>query len=59
MLLRCGLINWCARDLGVAAADILGLPDEVLKQVALVLGEEKKFGLFDDFSEVCYKLLSV
>ena len=37
---------------GVAAADLLRLPDKVLEQVALVFGEEQDFGLLDNAADV-------
>jgi len=38
---------------------LLGLPDEVLEEVALVLGEKQDLGLLNDRLEVAYELLAL
>lgn len=40
------------------AAHLLGLPDEILEKVAIVLGEGEDLGLFDDVTEVSDQLLA-
>lgn len=52
MLLRGVLINGSTWYLSVTAADGLGVPDEVLEQVALVLDEHEILGLSNDFLEI-------
>ena len=52
MLFGSVFVNGGARDLGIAAIKLLGLPDEVLQQVALVLAEKKIFSLSNNFSEI-------
>lgn len=43
---------------GAAAGDLLRLPDEVLQQVAIVLGEEENLGRLNDFLEITNELLA-
>jgi hypothetical protein len=38
---------------------LLGLPDEVLEQVAIILGEKQDLGLLDDNLEVRNELLAL
>lgn len=38
--------------LHMTGADLLSLPDEVLQQLTLVLGEEQQLSLFDDVAQV-------
>lgn len=52
MLSRGFFVNGCLRGLGVAASDLLGLPDEVLEEVTLVLGKQQRLCLFNDVLEV-------
>ena len=52
LLLRGLLLDGQIWLLGVAAANGLRLPDEVLKQVALILGEKQDLRLFDDIAQV-------
>ena len=46
----------CANSLGI---ELCSLPDEVLEQIALVLGQQEVLGLGDDFAEVFYKGLAL
>ncbi len=48
MLLSSVFIGRGAGQLGIASTDMLRLPDEVLEQIAVVLGEKKNLGLVDD-----------
>lgn len=58
-MLLCGvLVYWCVGNGCVATGDLLGLPDEVLEKVALVLGEEEDLGLLDNITEIRDKLLT-
>lgn len=59
MLLCSLLIEWSIWCSGIARADILCLPDEVLKQIAFVLGEEEDLGLLNNVAEILGKYLSV
>lgn len=59
MLLGSVLVDGGARESGASTGDLLRLPDEVLKEVALVLGEEQDLGLLDDGLEVAYQLLAL
>jgi hypothetical protein len=52
MLFSSVLVDRSTREAGIAAIEILGLPDEVLEQIALVFGEEKVFRLSDDLFEI-------
>ena len=59
MLLCSLLVDSRLGERCIAAGDLLGLPDEVLEQVALVLGEDEKLGLLNDILEICNELLAV
>lgn len=52
------LVDRSTRHLGVTRTNLLSLPDEVLDQVALVLGEKQDLGLLDDLLEIVGELLS-
>lgn len=59
MLLSGLLVHWgigCANSLGV---ELCSLPDKVLKQIALVLGQQEVLGLGDNFAEIFYESLSL
>ena len=56
MLLSGVLVHWRVRELCVAAPDVLCLPNEVLQQVSLILGEQKDLGLFDDVTQISDKV---
>lgn len=43
----------------IASAEVLALPDEVLEQVALVLGEQEDFGLLDGIAHVRNEVLAL
>ena len=58
MLLSGSLVYGCARCLYRLGAELLRLPDEVLQEVALVLGEEEVLGEPDNFSGVGNKGLA-
>lgn len=58
VLLGSLLIDGCVGGGGVATRDLLCLPDEVLKKVALVLGKEKDLGLLDNIAEICNEVLT-
>jgi hypothetical protein len=59
VLLGSSLVDWCAWHLSIATTDVLCLPDEILKQVALVLGEKENLGLLDNLTEIGYELLAI
>jgi hypothetical protein len=40
------------RGLHITGVDLLSLPDEVLQQLALVLGEKQQLSLFDDVAQI-------
>jgi hypothetical protein len=47
-------------DVGrVGGADLLCLPDEVLEEITVVLGEKEELGLLNDVLEVSDELLAV
>ena len=52
MLLGRVLIDGRTGQLGVAGSHRLGLPDEVLDDVALILGEDEMLGLDDDVAQI-------
>jgi len=58
VLLRSLLVNRSIRKSGISTINLLWLPDEVLKKITLVLGQEKIFSLFDDVTEICHKVLT-
>lgn len=53
------LVNWHIDSLRVTRADLLRLPDEVLEDVAFVLGEKKLLGLLDHIAQISDELLAV
>ena len=55
MLLSRIFVDGCSRQLGLTAGDLASLVDKILQQVALVLGQEKDFGLLDDIAKVSDK----
>ena len=52
MLFGSLLVDGCTRKTSLTATDVLSLPDKVLNQVALVLGEKQQLCLFDDIANV-------
>lgn len=52
MLLRGVLINRCTWKRSILGLNLLCLPDEVLEEIALVLGQQEVFRLLDDDSEI-------
>lgn len=52
LLLSGLLVNRRTWQSCISAIDLLGLPDEVLKEVAAVLSQEKVFCLLDDITEL-------
>ncbi len=58
-VLLCGILfNWHTRLLDTVAADGLSLPDEVLEEVAVVLGEKHDLGLLDDIAQISDEVLA-
>jgi uncharacterized membrane protein len=58
-MLLCGvLVHGGVGKRGIAAVDLLSLPDEVLEKVALVFCEKEDLGLLDDLLQVTDKRLS-
>lgn len=55
------LANWGVdlSALSIATRDLLGLPDEVLDQVAIVLGQKENLGLLNDFAQISNELLAL
>lgn len=58
VLLRSLLINGRTRHRNGLGIELLSLPDEILQQVSLVLGQEKFLGLVDNIANVANKRLS-
>lgn len=52
MLLGSVLVDWSAWNCSVSSADLLRLPDEILQDIALVLGKKHIFGLLHNVAEV-------
>jgi hypothetical protein len=52
MLFGSVLVDWCIWESCIPSLNLLRLPDEILEEVALVLGEEKVFGLLDYIAEI-------
>ena len=59
VLLGGSLVGGSAWYGSVATIKMLSLPDEVLEQITLILGEEKVFGLSDDFLDVGDKMATL
>ena len=59
MLLSCGFVDGCSWQLGLAAGDLTGLPNEILQQVAIILGQKEDLGLFDDAAKVGHKVAAL
>lgn len=53
------LVDRSVRRAGIGAVDLLGLPNEVLKEVALVLGQEQKLGLLNNLAQITNELLTL
>jgi hypothetical protein len=58
VLLRSLLVNGSIGKSSISAIDLLRLPNEVLQEITLVLGQEKVFSLFNDITEICHKVLT-
>ena len=56
VLLGGTFVDGGTRKLGVGASHMLRLPYEILKKIALVLGQDQDLGLFDDFAKVANNL---
>jgi len=52
MLFSGVLVDGSIREFCVSTLNLLRLPNEILEEVALVLGEEKVFGLLDYVAEI-------
>ena len=50
VLLSSVLVDRGVRSAGIGAGDLLSLPNEVLEEVALVLGQEQKLGLLNNLA---------
>jgi hypothetical protein len=59
MLLSSVFVDRSVRGAGIGAGDLLSLPNEVLKEVALILGQEQKLGLLNDLAQVTNELLTL
>lgn len=49
-------IDWCSWQLGLTTRDLASLVDEILQQVALILGQKQDLGLLDDIAKVSHKM---
>lgn len=56
VLLSCVFVNWCSWQLGLTARNLASLVNEILQQVALILGQEKNLGLLDNIAKVSHKV---
>lgn len=59
ILLAIILADGEAGPLRITGGDVLGLPDEVLQQLALILGQEELLGLVNDIAQVLDENLAV
>jgi hypothetical protein len=59
VLLGSVFVDGSVRSSGVGARDLLSLPNEVLEEVALVLGQEQKLGLLNNLAQVTNELLTL
>ena len=58
VLLGSIFVNGCAWELCITGSDVLGFPDELLEQVALVLGEEQVLCLLNDIFHIAKELFA-
>lgn len=56
MLLRGSFVDRSARTGSIAARDESCLPQEVLQQVAIILGQEQDLGLLNDVAKISDKV---
>lgn len=52
MAFRGFFVDWSSRDTDALGIEVSGLPDEILDQIPLVLGEQQVFRLLDDLSDI-------
>lgn len=52
VLLGSVLVNWCTWNLYIAAIQVLGLPDKILEQIALVLAQQQMLGFLNDIAKI-------
>jgi len=55
MLLGSVLVNWCARESGIATSDLLSLPDEILQEISIVLHQKESLGFLNHITEISDK----
>jgi hypothetical protein len=53
------LVGWSTWKFGITTVNVLRVPNELLDQIALVLGQEQEFGLFDDLPQISDQLLTL
>jgi hypothetical protein len=53
VLLRLFLTDGRDRSSQALVVELIGLPDEVLQQIAMILGQQQILGLFHNFIDVC------
>lgn len=58
VLLRSLLIDGSTRHRNRLRVELLSLPDEILQEIALVLGQEELLGLVDNVANIANKRLS-
>lgn len=56
MLLSRVLVDRCSWQLGLSTGHLASLVDEILQQVALILGQKKNLGLLDNIAKVSDKV---
>lgn len=56
VLLSCVFVDWCSWQLGLTTGDLASLVDEILQQIALVLGQKENLSLLDDVAKVSDKV---
>lgn len=52
MLLGSLFVYWSIWQLGIAAGELLSVPDELLQEIAFIFGKKKILGLPDDLFQV-------
>lgn len=59
-MLPCGVpVDGGIGRLQITAVDLLSLPDKVLEQVAVVLGEDEELGGFNNISQITNEFLTI
>ena len=58
MLLSCSFVHGRSWALSATASEVLCLPDEILEQIALILGEEQNLRLLNHIAKIFNQMSS-